>query len=215
MCDLNEPRIVSGSRRRAAFGVLLAGLGLLFAWTVMIGGAHARADQVTTVSLQPVAMTSFAQPDDQPASRVRLGTYDSRAIAIAFVRSDLSGDIMKELLAQREAAQKQGDRKRVQALNEQGESMQLRRHLQGFSNAPVDDILSLVEDELALVAEREQVVAIVAAADYHGPEVVLVDVTEALVALFKPDAATLQGIKELRTRAPEPIEAVARMPIVK
>jgi hypothetical protein len=55
-------------------------------------------------------------------------------------------------------------------------------------------------------------VAIASVADWHDSTVELVDVTDALVALFEPDAQTLKIVQEVRGRAPEPIEVIAKVP---
>jgi hypothetical protein len=151
-----------------------------------------------------------------PASRdpapIRIGTYDSRAVAVAFVRSDLSARQMDELMRQHSEAKKQGDTKRIKQLEAQGESMQVRKHLQGFSTAPVEDVLDKVRDKLPGVAQRKNVAVITRQADYHDPAVEVVDVTDELVALFNPDQQTLKIIVDLRKQKPLPIEEVAKMP---
>jgi hypothetical protein len=147
-----------------------------------------------------------------PPAVVRLGTYDSRAVTVAYVRSEASARNLQALIQQRADAEKAGDRKRVKELNQQGEALQIRRHLQGFSNAPIQDILDSVRDRLPQVARDAQVVAIASVADWHDSTVELVDVTDALVALFEPDAQTLKIVQEVRGRAPEPIEVIAKVP---
>ena len=147
----------------------------------------------------------------QPAS-VRIGTYDSRAVAVAYARSAQLADKLKDLQRQRSEAEKAADKKRVEQLDAQGESMQIRMHLQGFSNAPIDDVLEIVRDRLAGVAQQKNVMAIACVADYHDPSVELVDVTDELVQLFNPDAQTLKIVSQVRAQKPLAIEVVAKMP---
>jgi hypothetical protein len=144
--------------------------------------------------------------------RVRLGTYDSRAVAIAYGRSKAFLDRVSELGEQHKRAREAGDQERAEQLAKQGQELQVRIHLQGFSNAPVDDVLASVSDRLPEIAQRRGVAAIVPSANYRDDaRVEVVDVTDDLTALFNPDAQTQKIITDLKRRAPLPIEQVARM----
>ena len=85
-------------------------------------------------------------------------------------------------------------------------------HLQGFSTAPVDDVLDAVRDNLPSVAKQKSIAAIARALDYRDASIELVDVTDELVALFNPNEQTLKVISDLRKQAPMAIEEVARVP---
>lgn len=152
---------------------------------------------------------------ESQASPVRIGTYESRAVAVAYGRSSQLAQRMKQLHQEHEAAQQAGNAKLAEQLEAQGRQMQLRMHLQAFSNAPVDDVLNAVREELPKVAQATNVVAIASTPDYHDSSVVLVDVTDELVQLFNPDKQTLKVVKELRKSTPLAIEEVAKMPVVK
>jgi len=147
-----------------------------------------------------------------PGGEVRIGTYDSRAVAVAYIRSEPFSQKMKELHRQRAEAVKAGDQKAIEQLEATGQSMQIRMNLQGFSTAPVDDVLDTVRDKLPGVAQQACVVVITRGADHHEAGVEVVDITDALVRLFDPDEQTLKVIAELRKQKPQPIEAVAKMP---
>jgi hypothetical protein len=105
-------------------------------------------------------------------------------------------------MKQRDDARDRGDDNLVKQIEAQGAARQLLRHLQGFSNAPVDDILAEVHQELPAIAAKAGVALIVSRADYLSAGVDTVDVTDALVELFKPDEKTTQTIAELRQREP-------------
>lgn len=153
---------------------------------------------------------AVAGSDSPRAATVRVGTYDSRAVAIAYVRSEASAAKLRELLHERAEAEKNGQAKRIKELNARGEALQLRRHLQGFSNAPIDDILDTIRNELPAIAAKRNVKIITRELDYHDPAVERIDVTDDLVQLFKPDDQTRKMLDDLRKRKPEPIEEVAR-----
>jgi hypothetical protein len=107
-------------------------------------------------------------------------------------------DLQKEL----KDAQAAGDQKRVAAIKQRGSAMQDAMHLKAFSNAPVDDILAQVPDQLAQVARDAGVDVIVAKLDFQSPGVEVIDVTDRLVATFNPDDATLKAVEQLRQRKP-------------
>ena len=153
-----------------------------------------------------------AAPPAPADARVRLGTYDSRAVAIAYGRSKPFLDRVSELRAQHARARETGDQKAAERLAKEAQELQLRIHLQGFSNAPVDDVLAHIADRLPEVAQRRGVAAIVSSADYRDDaRVEVVDVTDDLTSLFEPDAQTQKVIADLMRQPPLPIEQVARM----
>jgi hypothetical protein len=141
-----------------------------------------------------------------PVPKTRIGTYDGRAIAIAFVPMN-KGQIA-ELLKQANEAQDAGDAKKLEELRVQASALQIVRYLQVFGNAPVDDILLHVSDRLPEVAQKAGVCAIVQHLDFHDSIVETVDVTDELVALFDPDERTLTLIQGMRKHEPMALEAV-------
>jgi len=130
-------------------------------------------------------------PATTPTNVVRVGTYDSRAIAIAFYRSPAFANWLADLKAKHEKAKAEGDQKRVAELEAEGKSSQQLAHERGFSTAPVDVILAHIKDQLPEIAKKAGVGPIVskwdkaALAKYKSSD--LVDVTMALVDAFRPD----------------------------
>jgi len=110
--------------------------------------------------------------------KVRIGVYESRAVAVAFGASEM-----------REAGKKAGDPKIAKA----GENMGNK----GFGTAPVDDILELIKD-LPKLKRQAKITILVSKWDsdtlakYKSAE--RVDVTLLLAAEFEPDKRTLQTI---------------------
>ena len=199
MHEINHDRksLLSPSRRPFAFFGILA-VALISIFAVACG--------------QEPSVPTPASPVQPGGAAVRIGVYESRAVAVAYIRSEAFSRKMKELHRQRAEAEKSGDTKAVEQLEATGQSMQVRMHLQGFSTAPVDDLLDTLRDKLPGVAQQAGVVVITRAADYHEAGVEVVDITDALVQLFDPDQQTLKVIAELRKQKPQPIEMVAKMP---
>ena len=137
---------------------------------------------------------------DATEKKTRIGTYDSRAIAIAFAPSKFNpvGDKMKEL----GKAKAEGDERRGKELNEWGQKLQRKLHRQGFSTVPVGDLLKHVEDRLPEVSKSANVIAIVRACDFTAENVEVVDVTDQLVQLFDPSEKTLEHVQGIKGKPP-------------
>jgi len=123
---------------------------------------------------------------EAPAESIRIGTYDSRAIAIAYVRSGFD-EVISEKKADYAAAKAAGDTDTVAELEKWGNTHQRLLHFQGFGRYPVDGMLAAVRGELPRVAEEFDLDAIVWLPSYTGEGVEVVDVTELLVRLFTQD----------------------------
>jgi hypothetical protein len=143
--------------------------------------------------------------------KARIGTYDSRAVAVAYAASEQHQKLMKEKMQQLKAAQASGDTKRVKELKTWGEGQQRLMHMQGFAGAPVDDILAQVQERLPAVAKDVGVDALTRQVDYSAPDVQTIDVTDAIVKLFDPSEKTLKTIAEVRRHVPAKLEDVAVM----
>ena len=139
---------------------------------------------------------------------MRIGTYDNRAIAVAYAPSRFNpvGDNMEAYNAAREA----GDEQRIAELEAWGESHQRQLHRQGFGHVPVDDLLAHVAHRLPEVAENADVDAIVFDCTWTGPNVEVVDVTMELVMLFEPTEKTLKTAREIVKHEPIDLDVIER-----
>ena len=138
---------------------------------------------------------------------VRVGTFDSRAVALAYYRSDEFRSQMAGLKAEYEKAKAAGDEKRIQELDAEGPAQQELAHKQGFSTWPVDDILKKIEERIPGIAQQAGVDLIVSKWDlvYERSDAEFVDVTDLMVQPFAPDEKTLEIIQQLKTRKPVPL----------
>ena len=73
-----------------------------------------------------------------------------------------------------------------------------RLHQQGFGRAPVDDLLAPIRDRIPAICQAEGVERIVPVWSWAAVGKKQVDVTDRLVAEYKPSEKTLQTIAELR-----------------
>ena len=152
-----------------------------------------------------LATFALARPHES-AAKVRVGTYDSRAIAVAYAPSKFNpvGEKRREL----EAAKAAGDTERVAELEAWGPKHQRALHRQGFGRVPVDDLLAHVADRLPEAARAAGVDVIVFDCSWAGPEVEVVDVTHELVALFDPSERTLTTVEELLEHEPVDLDEI-------
>jgi hypothetical protein len=157
--------------------------------------------QLALLALPSIGM---AEASAQPA--FKLGTYDTRAIAVAYAASRFSpvSGKMKEM----QAAKAAGDQAKLKELEAWGQAHQRQLHRQGFGRVPVDDLLAPIKDRLLEVAGRAGVQAIAMQCDWIAPGTQEVDVTDALVALYEPSARTLGIVKDMKTKAPIPLDEI-------
>lgn len=144
------------------------------------------------------------------AARVRVGTYDNRAIAVAFAPSKFSDELYHKMKRARDEARESGDEKRVKEVEARAGWLQKKLHFQGFGRAPVGDLMAHIKEKLPEVARKANVDVIAWEYDYTGKNVERVDVTDLLVAQFNPSPKTLKTIEQLTQKKPIPLETLDR-----
>lgn len=163
---------------------------------------------VSTIALGFLAGSAVAA-QSQPA-RLRLGVYDSRAIAVAYSNSTEFRDAMKGVQAEYQKAKADKDAKKMAELEARMKLQQRRMHEQGFSTGSVAGIMSKVKDKLPDVAKKAKVQALVSKweLNYQSAEVEVVDVTDALIALFQVTDKGKEWAKGVLSQPPVPIEQI-------
>lgn len=154
-----------------------------------------------------VALTLASRPEAPP--KARIGTYDSRAIAIAYAPSKYNP--VAEKMKEHAAAKAKGDTELVKELEAWGAAHQRQLHRQGFSRVPVDDLLAHVADRLPEVAKAAGVDAIVFGCNQHTAEVELIDVTLAIVALYEPSEKTLEYVRGTMQAEPVALDTIDKL----
>jgi uncharacterized membrane protein len=148
-------------------------------------------------------------PGVKPAKGVlRVGTFDSRAVAVAYVRSAAGGAKIKRLMEQYEQAKAAGNEAEMKRLQAEGKAAQDRLHQQGFSTASVANIMETIQDQLPAIAKQAGVELILSKWDavYLAPGSETIDVTDLILKPFNPDKKTLDIVEQLRKHAPIPME---------
>jgi Skp family chaperone for outer membrane proteins len=150
---------------------------------------------------------AFAQSKE---TTLRIGVYDSRAIAVAYGNSAEFRKSVDAVKADYQKAKEAKDDKRVKEIETQMKAKQRRLHEQGFSTGSVATIMASIKDSLPEVAKKAGVDVIVSKweVNYQAPGIKVVDVTDDLVALFHVSEKGLEWIKGVKTHAPVPIEQI-------
>jgi hypothetical protein len=144
----------------------------------------------------------------QTAKTLRVGTFDSRAIALAYYRKFLRSPefvaSLKKLTAERDQAKAAGDHEKAKKLEAEGRAGQEQVHSQVFGSAPVDELVAKIKDQLPEIAKRAEVDLILSKWNiaYRAPSAEFVDVTEPMATLFQPDQETWKIIREQMKHAP-------------
>jgi hypothetical protein len=163
------------------------------------------AMSMSPTTTEPVPARQHAvQPETQPpvgADTIRLGTYDSRAIAMAWARSE-HNEVHAKMNAHREA-KAAGDDATVAELERWGLMKQRELHFQGFGTYPVDACLAPIRDELPALMARKDLDAIVWMVHAQTGRVERVDVTVDLMVLLGMDRGqAVQAANAMRTIEP-------------
>jgi hypothetical protein len=144
----------------------------------------------------------------QPApTKIRVGTYDSRIVALAYHRSALVAPSRQSLMDKMEKAKAEKNEKLMQELEAEVVTDHYYDMLQVFCQLPIGDILEKVKDKLPQVAQEAGVVMIVSQWEvmHKTPSVEIVDITSSLAKLFNPDEQTLKFIEGTKQQLPIPL----------
>jgi hypothetical protein len=163
-----------------------------------------------------IAADRGAAEAGQPAKALRVGTFDSRGVALAyyrkFYRSPEFVARLKKLKEDHGRAVAAVDKEKAKRLEAEGRGEQEHSHSQVFGSAPIDEILAKIKDQLPGIAKEAGVDLLVSkwSLAYRSPDAQTVDVTELMAKLFQPDEQTLKMIRELPKHQPVPAEELKK-----
>ncbi len=168
------------------------------------------------------------QPQENTSgSKLRVGTFDSRALVMAYYSSEAFNRDNERLKAEYEKAKAAGNEKRVKEMEAAASNPTLGGegwpphpaqqeliHKQGFSTWPVDNLLEKIKGKIPEIAKQANVDIIVCKWDivYQRSGVEFVNVTDLMVKPFNPDEETLKGVKEIQEQDPVPLEELKKNP---
>jgi len=132
------------------------------------------------------------------AQVTKVGTFDRQSIVMAFYASPLWSAVLKEKLAERDAAKASGDQERVKELDRWGQEQQKLALRQLAGNAPIENILELMKPMLAAVAAQAQVTTVVPEKPGVNKNVAAVDVTGLLLDQLQASERTRKSVEQLQ-----------------
>jgi len=165
------------------------------------------------VAIAAIAVYAAAQPAPHPAAEnatERIGTYDSRAIVVAYAGSQFQKATMNDLVSRQQKAKKAGDEKEVARLEAEGRAWQAQLHRQGFGTAPVDDLLAHIANEVPRIQQDAGVTRLIS--KWNKPELqkhpsaAQIDVTMTLVDAFHPSELQRKRALEIQMKPPVKLE---------
>jgi hypothetical protein len=176
--------------------------------------ARAALVSVVLAAALGIGARSAAAEDRKPV--VRVGIFDSRAVALAYGRSEEFERSIKAMRDDFEKAKAVKDEKRVKELENEGAWSQVRLHQQTFSTATVSSILAKVKDKLPAIAHDARVVMIVSKweVQFKDPSIETVDLTLPMVQLFHPSEQVLKWIEQMKDQEPIPFEKLPLDPMM-
>ena len=151
----------------------------------------------------------------QETNKLRIGTFDSRCVAVAYGRSvefmngldNLKNDIVK--------AKESGNEELAKELEQQGPTQQVLMHQQVFSSGSINNILEKVKDKLPTLAKDNNVKMILSKWEipFADDSFEYIDITDQLIIFFNPDDATKKIIDNIKAMEPIPIEKISINPM--
>lgn len=163
-----------------------------------------------------MAMVIFMiiNPVVQPASAqagkagIKIGTFDSRVIALAWSRSEAFKAHMVRINQESEAAEKAKDSTKLKELSVSMMSFQHLLHQMVFSNASAGFVMAVVRDKLPELAKKEGVTMIVSKWElpFADASVQAVDLSMKVAALFNASEDISKMAGEIAGQEPVPLD---------
>ena len=142
-------------------------------------------------------MNSYSQ------TKVRVGTYDSRLIAVAYYNSKLF-KLPAEAREMMKAAQEKNDTVTISAISKEMPLRQRYMHEQAFGKASVCYLIEEIKDKVSDYVKKEKLDFIVSKWEmsFINPNYEVVDITLSLANLFEPSMDVGKMINELNNNEP-------------
>ena len=144
----------------------------------------------------------------QPNQKVKIGVYDSRALAIAYANSEIFKAELVKKTAEYKKANEENKTEYAKELDAEGKVQQQLLHEQTFSNGSVSNIIEIIKDKVQKVAQDAGVSIIISKWEivYQDKSLDYKDVTDKLVKIFNPTEQALKWIEEIKKQNPMPID---------
>ncbi|MBE0644361.1 MAG: hypothetical protein IH600_09805 [Bacteroidetes bacterium] len=137
-------------------------------------------------------------------AQMRVGVFDSRALALARFRSADYDNPLKGMMQEMKAAKESGNDAEIARLNKLGGLHQAHMHDVVFGSGSINDCFAELKDRLSVIANEEHLDMIVSRWEtaFVASDVVLVDITGKLVEYYHPDEVVQKMLEGLKTVEP-------------
>jgi len=139
-------------------------------------------------------------------TKVRIGVFDSRVVAIAFYQSKFSNvqQTFGALQTRMEEAKEKDDKEAIAKIEREATLRQAIMHQQGFGDGSVNNITETIKDKMAQLAKNENLTAIVSKWElvFSSADIELVDITVKVVDFFEPNEKMKEMTKEVMQSEP-------------
>jgi len=163
---------------------------------------------ITIAILFLLTSANFSQ---QSKEKLRVGTFDSRCIAIAYGRSDEFIKEIDSIKTEVVKAKEEGNVQRVEELEKLGATRQFLMHQQGFSNGSIINIMAKLKEIFPTISAENNVQMILSKWEvmFADESIEFVDITDQLVDYFNPDEETRKILGQIKLIDPVAIEEIS------
>lgn len=141
------------------------------------------------------------------AQTTKVGTFNSRAVALAFYNSELWAGVLKAKHAERASAKQTGNSERALALEKWGGEQQDLAHKQVFGSAPITNILEFLSPGFPKIAKAAGVPLVAGDVYYAESSVDRVDVTNHILDWLQASKKTRAMVKSVLEKSPAAADA--------
>ena len=139
-------------------------------------------------------------------TKVRIGVFDSRVVAIVFYQSKFSNvqQTFGALRTKMVEAKEKDDKEAIAKIEREATLRQAMMHQQGFGDGSVNNITETIKDKMAQLAENENLNAIVSKWElvFSSADIELVDITVKVADFFELNEEMKENVKEVMQSEP-------------
>jgi hypothetical protein len=157
-----------------------------------------------------ILLIPFIVYSQETIKKFRIGTFDSRCVAIAYAKSDFLKNKDSDLRKEQAKAKAEGNETRVNELDKIGQHLQFILEQQVFSTGSVNNIIEKIKDKIPAIAEKNNVKLILSKWElfYHDESLEIVDITDQIVNLFNLDEQSRNSVEGIKKMEPIPMEQI-------
>ena len=161
-----------------------------------------------------VLMSGILFPQ-QETNKLRIGTFDSRCVALAYGRSADFMQLRDSIETVYSKAQADSNKEIIEEIEQFKPTIQVLLHQQVFSNGSINNILEKIKDKFSPLAKDNNVKMILSKWEipFADDSFEYIDIKDLLVAMFNPDDATKKIIDNIKAMEPIPIEKISINPM--